>query len=199
MVSGKFMKHIELSQFLERFDGVSGAELDNSIDAHVAICSECSRTYHKLSELYAYAHPVASELVPQSTTAKILNIFQRRPQTAEPARLVFNIASLIFDDWQTLVHERFSGLDSRQLLFRAGDFEIDLRIDLQDTNCTLTGQIFPELSDAMIKVESGDIIREVRTSAFGEFHLDSLPVGEYVFSITAGDVSLRIEKVPLTH
>ncbi|HQX55873.1 MAG TPA: carboxypeptidase-like regulatory domain-containing protein [Pyrinomonadaceae bacterium] len=193
------MRHIELPQFLDSFDGVSPATLNNSIADHIALCPDCSGTYHKLIDLYAYPRPVASEIVPQAATARILNIFQRRPQSQEPAKLVINIASLIFDDWQTLVHERFSGFDSRQLLFQAGEFEIDIRIDISGSTCALAGQIFPELADALIKVESGQYVREVQTSSFGEFYLDSLPVGEYTLSITAGDVSLRIEKVPLTH
>lgn len=192
------MRHIELSQFLEIFDGVSAAAPDRAMDAHLVVCRDCSDTYRKLTELYAYSRPAAEEDVPQATTARILNIYQRSPQPAKPSKLVFNIASLIFDDWQTLVHERFSGLDSRQLLFRAGEFEIDLRIDIHGDNCTLAGQILPELADATIRVESGEIVREVKTSDLGEFHFDSVPAGEYTFSITAGHVSLRVEKVPLT-
>jgi len=193
------MRHIELSQFLERFDGVTTNEPRKEIDEHLAVCVDCSTLYRKLCALHSYSRPFAAEEVPQATTARILNIFQSRPQPSEQSGLVFNIASLIFDDWRTLIHERFSGLDSRQLLFRAGEFEIDLRIDIHGETCALAGQIFPELANAMIRVESSQTTYEVRTSTFGEFYFDALPAGEYTLVITAGDVCLRIEKVPLTH
>jgi hypothetical protein len=192
------MKHIEFAQLVDRFEGKLPADENRQIDGHVRACGKCAAASRKLADLFAYSPPTATETVPQATTARILNIYQRTPapiSTPDPGRL--GLASLIFDDWQMAVNERYSGIDSRQMLFRVGQFDIDLRIDLAGDNARLAGQLFPETADSTAEIASETHRLSVKLNEFGEFVFDLLPRGIYDLSFTVGDEKIVIEQIPV--
>ena len=192
------MKHIEFSQLVDRFEGRLAAAENCRVDEHVAACRECSAAGRKLADLFAYTPPAATETVPQATTARILNIFKRKsePQvTHEPARRGF--ASLIFDDWQMAVNERYSGIDTRQLLYKFREYDIDLRVDLAGDVASVSGQVFPETIGAVATLSSGDLTISRPLNDLGEFAFEPLPRGLYDLHISAGDHEIVIEQVPL--
>ena len=192
------MKHIEFSQLVDRIEGKLAEAEISRVDGHLAVCGQCSSDQLKLADIFAYVAPAEAESVPQATTARILNIFQRRPApaaTSAPARR--SIASLIFDDWQVAVNERFSGIDSHQLLYRVGESEIDLRIDLAGGNGQLSGQIFPEIAEATAELTLGETTVSTPLNTFGEFAFAPLPRGCYDLRIIAGDEVILIEQVPI--
>lgn len=194
------MKHIEIETLIRKFEGRLAAGEEADVTLHLAACGDCGSKASKLADFFAYAGGhTAEEVVPQATTARILNIYQREPAAVkETARFSPNILSLIFDDWQTAVNERHFGSDSRQLLYRSGEFEIDLRLEMVEDKCRLTGQIFPEIDGAA----SVDLIAETHTAAaaaneFGEFSFDLVPQGDYDLQISTNGQTLKIEKIPL--
>ena len=194
------MKHIEFATLVDKLDGKLSADMERDIDLHVEACGSCETKYRKLAGVFAYSLPTETEQVSQATTARILNIYQRKPVPSEPAKPERRgFASLIFDDWQTALNERYSGLDSRQMLYRLGEFDIDLRIELVGDNCRLTGQLFPESAGATAEMYSADIRQIAELNEFGEFAFDLVPQGVYDIGITVGNHNFQIEQVSLQH
>jgi hypothetical protein len=192
------MNHIEIETLINKFEGRIAASDENEIAVHMTKCGECRVIAAKLADFFAYAGPHTANDVPQAVTARILNIYQRKPAVArEPEKSRSSIVSLIFDDWQMALNERYSGMDTRQMLYRSGNFEIDLRIELVGDMCRLTGQIFPEMAGATAEIFSSS---QPATAAFndcGEFVFDPVPQGVYDVRISAGSEEIHIEKVPL--
>lgn len=195
------MKHIEFSTLLEKFEGNLPEAESKAVESHIADCGDCRTAFNKLADLYAYTPDEAFEPVPQAATARILNIYQRKPAAPEPEKKSwFSLDAIVFDDWKTALNERYSGIDSRQLLFSLGEYDLDLRIDLGGGKCTLSGQIFPEIDSAMLEAVSADTQSATQTNELGEFTFDPLPQGVYDIRISnAAGVELNIEKVPLKH
>lgn len=192
------MKHIEFAKFVENFEGHLPADEEREIAAHVGQCRECETEFRKLADFFAYTELKDLEPVPQAVTARILNIYQRRPVPSEtilpePGGLGF----LIFDDWAMALNERYSGFDSRQMLYRIKGFDIDLRIELIGDKCRLTGQLFPENVGATAEISSSNDTATTTLNEFGEFVFDLVPQGVYDFRISVGKEDLSIEKVPL--
>jgi hypothetical protein len=194
------MKHIEFAQLVERFEGRVSETEEREITAHIDDCTGCNAEFRKLAAFFTYTEPKEFESVPQAVTARILNTYQRKPGPAvapEPKRR--SLISLIFDDWQMAVNERYSGLDSRQMLYHADEFEIDLRIELVGDKCRLTGQLFPASSGATAEISSADVHEIAELNEFGEFIFDPVHQGVYDFRVSVGTEILDIENIPLQH
>ncbi len=192
------MEHIEFGTLIEKFEGRLDARDEHEVAAHIAGCGECRAESTKLADFFAYVEPQVIDHVPQVVTARILNLYQRKPalsqaETNERPGFV----SLIFDDWQMAINERYSGLDTRQMLYRIGAFEIDLRLELVGDKCSLAGQIFPETVGATAEISSSTHATTAALNEGGEFTFDPVPLGVYDFRILTDTEDLRIEEVPL--
>ena len=96
---------------------------------------------------------------------------------------------------------RGPGTMSRQMLYRAGDFDIDLSIDyVEPTQVTdIMGQTMP-LSTALSMVAGADVklLKEsivavtTKTNEFGEFIIDGIPEGLYDLKLELKDEEIDI-------
>lgn len=192
------MKHIDLAKIVDRFEGKLDPEDVSLVDEHVVKCAECSAVSRKLAHLFAYTAPVESEAVPQATTARILNIYQRKPARAESNRTEGRgLVSLLFDDWQTAVNERYSGIESRQLLFQVDEYQVDLRIEFSGEFGMVAGQIFPAIPNAIVELSEQDRRISAELSELGEFVFDAVPKGSYDLRIASEDSEIFIDQVPI--
>ena len=194
------MKHIEIETLINKFEGRLSAGDENEIAAHISECCECRAEAAKLADFFAYSEPHTANDVPQAATARLLNIYQRKPVVIrEPQKSLSIVVSLIFDDWQMDLNERYSGMDTRQMLYRSGDIEVDLRIELIGDMCRLTGQIFPGIDGATAEIVSSSHPATTAFNDCGEFVFDPVPQGVYDIRISVGSEEIYIEKVPLQH
>ncbi len=192
------MKHLEFAKIIEKFEGRLTAADESDVAAHMDACGDCRAEFIKLSNFFAYTAMTGGEPVPQAVTARILNLYQRKPMLSGPvAAKTPWLGSLIFDDWSMAVNERYSGLDTRQMLYRARDIDIDLRIELIGDKCHLTGQVFPEIAGAVAQIASPENIELANLNEFGEFVFDPVPQGVYDLKISAGLEELNLENIPL--
>ena len=190
------MKHVEIETLIRKFEGRLGENDLHEITAHVAQCCECAARSATLAGFFAYAELHVTHMVPQAATARILNIYQRKP-VVKSRGVSQSIASLIFDDWQVALNERHSGIDTRQMLYRIGDSEIDLRLELVGDMCRLTGQVFPGLTKAVAEISSAMHIETAVVNEVGEFTFVLVPQGIYDFRIVTKNEILSINEIPL--
>lgn len=191
----KRMKHIEFSSLIENFEGKLPESSAAVIREHLAACADCMSDSAKVAQFFAYAGSQCFEPVPQAATANILNVYQRRIEQAvarSPAR-----SFLVFDDWTMAVNERFSGSESRQLLFEVGDFTIDLRLDFQGENCSVSGQIFPDAENAAIYMVSAERSLTGSFGEFGEFSFDPAPQDIYEIRLSIASTDFSIPRVSM--
>lgn len=199
------MKHIEFEKILRHFEGLQQSPTEaREISEHLRACRECAALFRRLESFFNYVAATAqTEQVSPADTARLLNIFQPKKSAArEKSLLQKMLASLVFDDWQTVLHERFSAIsDSRHLLYRAGDFEIDLRLRFTDGgNCQVSGQIFPDCSlSATAEFYSAETSEKVFLNDCGEFVFPPLKEGEYNFRISSGETIIEIENLSLVN
>lgn len=192
------MKHIEFANLIDKFEGRLSVEQETEITQHLSACGDCSAESAKLANFFAYASPDETYTVPQAVTARLLNIYQRRPATAEaPAKRSILSGLLVFDDWAMALNERYSGIDSRQLLYRVGEYDIDLRIDFAGEICSLAGQVLPEFPNAEITISTGEYTYSSKLNEFGEFAFETVPQGIYDITIASATDELVLETVAL--
>ncbi len=194
------MKHIEFEKLVDKFESGNAVHLTDDVAEHLGECTTCSSEFRRLAEFFAYVSPDGLEDVPQATTARILNIYNRRPiAETQSIKRASGLGFLVFDDWATALNERYSGIDSRQMLYRVDGYDVDLRIEFVANKCHLAGQVLPGIGNAAITLASQDISVHTRLNEFGEFEFEPVEPGIYSLKISSDDESLMIEEVPLHH
>ena len=198
----QIMKHLKFEKLIEFFENSQPPDEARKISLHLKNCAECAGQMRRLENFFSYAPPTASEEVSQAATARLLNIFQ--PKKNSPAResVVSKLfGRLIFDDWQTATSERLAFSDTRQMLFRAGEFDVDLRFDLSGEKCLIAGQIFSDenLSGGAVEVSSAEKTWIASLNEFGEFVFPPLPAGNFTFRISVAETVFEIADVSFSY
>ena len=203
------MKHTEFEKLVKRFEGSLSLSEERETAEHLGECADCRVLAQKLEAFFHYAADGQTARVSQADTARLLNIFQ--PQSARKIsargesfveRLV---ASLVFDDWQTALNERFvpTGADTRHLLYRAGELEIDMRFEFDGGGggggkCRVSGQIFPDCGErASAEIFSETASETVFLNEYCEFVFPPVAEGVYHFRFNLAGKTIEIEDISL--
>lgn len=164
----------------------------SSIEGHLAECRECTELkgeieilIHELQSDISYEPP--AELVQWGLT-----LFQPLMQPPRGRRLRKLIAALVFDTFDQRLQLGVRGVaaPARQLLFRAGDVDIDVRIESmeKDNRISMVGQVLSStdklFDGAPVKLESHGVIqRQTVTNQVGEFSFEEVPKDTYHLSV----------------
>lgn len=193
------MKHIEFAKLLENFEGLLAENEAGEISAHLAECQDCAAQSAKLEKFFSYANDNPPEEVGQSVTARLLNIFQPK-KTFEIKKESFGkrlLAVLAFDDWQTALNERFTFSDTRQMLYKAKNYDIDLRLNFIGDKCQLSGQILPDCKGATVEIISENVRENAELNENCEFVFPLVSQNIYDLRIHFKDFFIEIPKFSL--
>ena len=194
------MKHIEFEKLVNNFEGLLSITEEQEVSEHLRGCAICSAQARKLNNLFSYVQTVKSEQVSQADTARLLNIFKPPKTVSAPVNSFGKrlLASLVFDDWQMAVQERFAATDSRHLLYRAEQFEVDLRLNFVAGKCQVSGQIFPDCEKpATVELFSEETSEKIFLNEYYEFVFSPVKEGVYNFRINSNGIIVEIENLSL--
>ena len=192
------MKHIEFETLLQYFEGHMSQADGRKISAHLETCNICTTEARKLENFLGYVQIAKSENVPQSTTANLLNIYKSPKSKMKAAFSLKEIfASLSSDDWQLAMNERYIFSDTRQLLYKAEGFDIDLRLSFTGEKCQVSGQIFPDCFNATAEIVSAQRREKVLLNQDCEFIFPPIENGVYDIRFNSGKTIIVIKKVSL--
>jgi hypothetical protein len=157
----------------------------------LADCGECSDLRHELQGLILNVQQDTVNEPPAEIVKWGVNLFQPafRPSLGGVRQI---IATLVFDTFNepAMAGIRRVGAPPRQLLFRAGDVDVDVKIESMEANdrITLVGQVLSNgakfFDNTPVKLESHGIVRyKTRTNLVGEFSFDEVPKDTYHLSV----------------
>jgi len=179
---------------MEYRDGHLTEESKAMIDSHLAHCAECSQMNKELQEFVIWLESDSSFEPPADVLQWGMSLFQPLLQTKESVggKVRRIVASLVFDtfDEPALAGVRRVGAPPRQLLFRAGDVDVDVKIESVETNdrISLVGQVLSNnekfFDNTPVKLESHGMVRyKTMTNFVGEFVFDEVPKDTYHLSV----------------
>jgi len=169
-----------------------GTDVDKlTLEAHLANCRECLELKQEFQGLILQLREDSAFEPPAEVVEWSINLFQpvMHPENGDSRKI---IASLVFDtfDQPMLAGVRRVGVPPRQLLFRAGDVDVDVKIESMEANdrITLVGQVLSSATkffdNTPVKLESHGIVRyRTRTNVVGEFSFDEVPKDTYHLSV----------------
>lgn len=173
-------------------------------------CTACAESRDWYQQVRIVAKTDDSVEPPAWVLKRALRLFEtqgHRPKLA--ARLGQAIASLVFDSFArpALAGVRSTETPNRQLLYRAGDYSIDLQIaPSEHAHASLIGQLLRE-SEATFESVSGlklDIARGGKvffsavTDEMGEFQVSGIEQGMYDLRVELLEGSITVPDLPLS-
>lgn len=177
---------------MDYIDGRIPGELRAKMDSHLSTCTDCARLKSELESLVQQLQADADYEPPSELVQWGVNLFQPISQPSVGAKIRKVIASLIFDtfDQPMTAGVRGVGTPARQLLFRAGDVDVDVKIESMEANdrISLVGQVLSTNSvffeNTPVKLESHGMVRyRTLTNVVGEFFFEEVPKDTYHLSV----------------
>jgi len=188
------MRHVTVEDLMDYIEGQGSAVEKSTLEGHLVSCTECGELKQEFQALITRLREDASFEPPAEVVQWGIDLFQPviRHQGAAAGRLRKYIASLVFDTYEQpmLAGMRRVGAPPRQLLFRAGNIDVDVKIESMEANdrITLVGQVLSSAAkffdNTPVKLESHGIVRyRTRTNLVGEFSFDEVPKDTYHLSV----------------
>ena len=174
---------------------VTGNELAAAL-AHVSSCSECDDVLRQLQHLIVMMRTDRTEEVPADLLRAAINSFSPERQTS--VRRI--VAVLTFDSRNagSVFGMRSIRTPSRQLLYSAQDTDVDLRVSVQNEQCTLSGQVIREgCQGGLVEISGASGSAAAALNELCEFTLPPIPVGNYSLKVKMPDIEIEIPELDL--
>jgi hypothetical protein len=199
------MRHLSSRAMWNCIEGkVTGSEKLKA-ETHLAACAPCCEEKQDLEYLCLTLTNDHSYEPPADWCQRVRDAFRKahdqhdQPENsrgkAEPLP-----GNTLDDPTLANVIRRF-GARPRQLVYRADDVDIDLRIESTPANrINLEGQVLSSANlfeNVPVKLESHGIVRyQTRTNEIGEFSFDEVPRDTYHLSVDLAESQLMVFCVP---
>jgi hypothetical protein len=177
------MKHLDHTDVADFARGLTRGSDRDRIERHLATgCEPCRRSVALIRQVAVLAGDDARWEPPAEVVQRATEILPaRRPRPVEVKRPL--LARLVFD---SLRQPQMAGVRSRQrlsrqVMYRAGDFYIDLRVDAErgQRQISLIGQIasrgVPAAALDVLLISGPETIARAPVNKFGEFHMKYVP------------------------
>jgi hypothetical protein len=197
------MQHITLEDLIDYMDSKVSDVKTMTLQTHLSGCEECRKEEQEFHLLFETVRDDASFEPPAAVFRWGIDLFQpvMQPQGSAGQCVRRIIASLVFDtyDQPMLAGVRRVGTPPRQLLFRAGDVDVDVKIESMEANdrISLAGQVLSSapkfFPNTAVKLESHGIVRyRTTTNVVGEFSFDEVPKDTYHLSVDLPEGALTL-------
>jgi hypothetical protein len=198
------------AQLLDYLDGRPVRTAVESVSTHLAQgCSRCEadRSWYQQVKLVAASDD--SFEPPPWVLKRALRLFTAPPASVSiGARVGAVVASLVFDSFSrpAMAGARSSGVEGRQLLYRAQDYSIDVQVAVSDEKrAAVNGQILRE-GELMFEsvtclqldlICNGGTVLSIVTNDRGEFTIPVIELGSYDLRVDAFESSITIVGLPI--
>ena len=195
-------KHLSVEKILDYVENRASETSRKELEQHLATeCSKCAEALQEFRNLIGFLSEDAKLEPPAETLQWATDLFQPVIRTERPGMVPRIIASLVFDthDGPALAGVRRVGSAPRQLLFKAGAVDVDVKIETTETTerISLAGQILSTASrffdNTPVWLESHGTVRyRTQTNELGEFMFDEVPRETYHLSMELPEGQLTL-------
>ena len=194
-----------LMDFLDgRLSEQPSNEIRSHLDSGCLRCSEDRRWYTRALEVSAGDDSVAPPAWVLKRAQRVLEDAYARPTVVEK---IAQAAILILDSLRqpSLAQARSATLDSRQLLYQAGEYSIDLRVEpASGSTALVVGQVlkerqlrFESVAGLSLQLHAAGNSYSTTTSDLGQFRFDDVTTGSYRLLLKTSDFEVTIDNVPI--
>ena len=194
-------RHIPFELLVDLAEGRVAPEDPRDARAHLGDCPACAGQLTQVERLAGLMRSDNSEDAPRDVLAGAISLFGARPARAGFLRRV--VAALSFDSGA--LRPAFGvrsgqGSSSRQLLFSAGDVDVDLRVAPDAEGWAVSGQVLGECGGGWAELGGAEDSRQAARADLNElceFALPVVPAGSYTLRLRLDDLLVEIPDLDL--
>lgn len=194
-------QHIPFALLADLADNRASADEGMGSMAHVASCSECAAQLERVGQVLQLMRTDTATDAPRDVLAYAMDIFKGRNQSSEPSVLRRIVAALSFDSSLNMAPAfgvRSGQATSRQMVYTAEGSDIDLRINSQDDEWIVTGQLLgQDCVGGRVEIEGESGLAVAALNEQCEFTLPPLPPGSYILRLLLPDAEIEIPQLEL--
>jgi hypothetical protein len=176
-----------------------------SIRVHLEKCGACQWWFDQVQKVRSATAGKNLIEPPDWLLRQGMNLFQRFESEPSDSLAKRVLAFLVVDSFaqEPVLGVRSVTSMSRQMLYRAGDYDIDLSIDIKPSHVVaILGQSIP-LNQDFTAVSDGDVqllqgtrlISATKINELGEFTFDGIPEGIYDMKLQLKDEEIEIAEL----
>ena len=196
--------HIAFERLADMVEGRLSVEESATERAHLDSCARCSAQAAELGRVATLMRADTSVDAPRDLVFDAVQLFRSRRAEAAPGLLRRIVAALAFDSsTRTPAFGVRSGqaAPARQLLFGAGDFDVDLRLAAGEEGWTVSGQVLGPCVGGRVEAFASGALDDPAARAslndLCEFTLPPVPEGVYALRLRLNDTEIEIPELSL--
>ena len=191
-------RHIPFERLADLAEGRAAGGENPDDSAHLAACAECSAQVAELARVTSLMRADGSADAPRDVIFRAVGLFRARLVAAEkPGALRRLVAALSFDSG---AHAPAYGLRSaaaaaRQLLFTAGDVDVDLRLSEEEGGWVVSGQVLGPCGAGRAEIYAAGADEPAAVAGLNrlcEFALPPLAAGDYTLRLFVDETEVEI-------
>ena len=192
--------HIPFDRLVDWVEARLTAEERNQLQRHLTDCAHCRQELTQVERLFGLMQSDTSVDPPPAVINRAVRLFRPRQAEVTPPLLQRIVAALQFDSLQLAPATglRSGAAAPRQLLFSAGDYDLDLRLapTEQTDGWLLTGQVLgSDTPTGRVTVEGATGVVETSLSMLGEFVLPPVTAGNYTLVVQLADAKITVDTI----
>ncbi len=175
--------HVTTQDTLDLLDGMAESEKASAINAHLAQCTDCTRLVEEWRQVHSRLGRPHLADAPAEFLKKADAIFEP-PRQAARTTIRQVVASLVFDSFaQSAFAGARGSAEARQVVLRAENFDVHVKIFGDSMERQLIGQIFARneasFPDAarLHLLQNGERVGMTMLDQFGGFQFEEIPQG----------------------
>jgi hypothetical protein len=190
--------HLNAEVALDLVEGRLDQKQQSFWKQHIEICKDCAQDVERWQHFKAELKGTHLESAPEEDLNNAIQVFQ--PPAGERSSAFRSVvAAIVFDSFLQPAMAGVRGtsaLQARQVVMRADDFDIHVKIWGDQDRRQMIGQLLPRESQDVVPaarfhlLRNGEKIESTTTDEIGEFSFTDVPA--------SGDLSLQIDLPHLT-
>jgi hypothetical protein len=192
-------KHLDFENLLEiaEYHAAAGAEADSHLDS----CSTCAKELGRIQNLLQVMRQDDSVDAPRDVLSYAINVFGQREVNQKPTLAERIIAALTFDSFtrQPAFGFRSGQSAARQLIYSAGESDVDLRIERREQDrWAIAGQLLGRnCTGGEVTLRGEHQWASAVLNEECEFALPSVPAGSYALIVTLADMEIEVPRIEI--
>ncbi|HEY7543821.1 MAG TPA: hypothetical protein VID27_03015 [Blastocatellia bacterium] len=190
--------HISFERLADLAEDRLNADEQTTSLAHVSSCELCSEQFERLKRTIVLMRKDVSEDASPRSVAAVLRMFGSQKKTTESAlRKIF--AALKFDSFALTpaFGLRAEAPSERQMLFNAGEYDLELQIRPTSEGWIISGQVLGPCEGGQIEMRGEATTAQAALNDLCEFSLPQVESGCYDLTFRLRDVELEVTELKL--
>jgi anti-sigma factor RsiW len=188
--------HLSFERLTDLVEGRVSANEQAGVHSHLATCPRCAADLAWLKRAIALMRSDDSQDAPPWAIARAVGLFRSRAEQAAPLPNLRErvLARLRLDSAQRplALGLRTGQAAARQLLFGAGEHDLDIRLTPAGSAWVVSGQVLGAEASGSVELRGEAIRMRAGLNDLSEFALPPVPAGRYALILRLAEAEIAI-------